>query len=910
MPKFDTVQQAFSVGIVDKDKLHRTDLLRVQLGAEEQTNFLGTVTGSMFLRPGLEYLGTQPGKSRLISFSRGESSRAILAFSDQVMRVQVADAYVTRPAVTSTVTSGDFSAATGWTLSGGAAIDTSREVLSMKADAKGAKAIATQEVATSSANVEHALRIEVTSGPVKFRCGSTDGDDDYIAESTLLPGVHSLAFTPTGSFWVRFHVEYTTHGADPYYVDSIEVESAGVLSIPTPWIEDDLGSLRFAQSLDVFFVAAAGYRQNRIEHRGDTSWSLTDYQTLDGPYGAVRLADADLSLSAAVWPSSLGPGAYNMTASVPLFTADHVGSVFKFFTQGESVIATVGAASQYSETIRVTGVKSTNYNDRDWTYSTFGTWAGTLTVERSFDGPEDGFRDFRNDSASATIGFSANVAAVSNDDDDDNAVVWYRIGFKPSDYTSGEADIWLTYDGQEGDLLARVLAVPSSTIANIEFINKTSGSVGTIPPSDWVEMEWRTGVPSAVAVFDGRLGWGGQDRLWLSVSDAFDSFDAEFEGDAGPIVRALAAGGSNVAQWMLPLNELLIGTDTNVLTARASELGELIAPASTSIKVVNGSVGCAAISPIQIGDGGLFVGRSNKDLRLITWAGSGYMVREISKLTTDIFESGVVEMAFQATPDPRIWIVTEDGKLICVVYDPENEVLGFFLCETDGLVESVTVSTNAVQDRLYVSVQRTINGGTVRYLEKMALDSETKPDTLCKVMDAFAVETAVGTLVSNLDHLEGETVVAWASGGPILDSDEEARSFTVASGSISLPPGYENAEVVVGLPYRGRYKSGRLGFGVDGYNPMLKNKRLVSLGMIMTDFARKGILFGSDFTDMDPLRVLKDGIPAPAIVLDEVADEDPHAVESGFTLDSRACIEVNSPFPARFLAMTLHVESN
>lgn len=97
---------------------------------------------------------------------------------------------ITRPSVTSTVTNGDFSDATGWTLSttGGAEANinsTAAGHLWLAASARGGSAYCERSVTTSSAGTEHALRIEVARGPVTFRCGSASGLDDYIEETVL-----------------------------------------------------------------------------------------------------------------------------------------------------------------------------------------------------------------------------------------------------------------------------------------------------------------------------------------------------------------------------------------------------------------------------------------------------------------------------------------------------------------------------------------------------------------------------------------------------------------------------------------------------------------------------------------------------------------------------------------------------
>lgn len=918
MAKIEPVQQTFNVGVVDKDKLHRQDLLRVLLAAEEQTNLLGAVTGEMFMRPGLEYLSTtkDSAQARIWNYYRSETERAIFEFGDETFRVWVDDEALTRPAVTSSVTNPEFAnAGGGWTLSDGAAMNGQLRLFQY---ARGQIATAKQQVSTSSAGIEHALRINVSVGPVTLRVGSTDGADDYVAETPLLAGEHSIAFTPSGAFWVQL----STDANFDRYVTSVNVESAGVVEIPTRWAIADAPFLRFDTSLDVVFVACRDMQQGRIERRGQRSWSVTRYVTEDGPFSALRPTQARLKRESDVTTRPpLTSASGNYSSDQPFFAETHIGGLLRIRSNTRRHYIRLGADNTDTESIRVTGVKSTDYNDRDFDVEVSGTWTGTLRTERSFDDESFGYRPFRREAASSVVNITAN-GSFTNEDEDDNAIVWYRIHADEID--SGAAFVLIEYEGQYSANVLRVTDVVSTTqvIADdvssenfalrASFLDYSLISLGSPYTDQWEVSDWPfiAGWPTAVALHEGRLFWSGRDKLWGSISDAFDSFDDEFEGDAGPINRAIATSGSNEAQWMLSLEELIIGTSTSVVSARSSTQGEILTPADTTVKILRGSVGCAPVAAVEIGSDGLFVDATGRSVYLVRWEGAGYSVNDISKLTKQIFSSGVSELAAQRSPDPRIWARLDNGKLVCIVYDPGNEVLGFFLVETNGEVESIAVQQSTVQDRLYCVVKRTIGGSDVRYFEKMALDSDVAPSTLCKVMDSYVVATASGTTLSGLDHLEGATVVAWANGGPIVDADDAAEEFTVSSGAITLPAAYADAEVVVGLAYRGRYKSGRLGSGVEGYSPMLKKKRLVSLGMLMTDFVRAGVKFGSSFDDLDGLPAIDEsGAAAQAIVLDDVRDEQPFSVDAGFDLDSRACVEVNSPFTAKFLAMRMGIET-
>lgn len=919
MAKVNTFLHAWNVGIQDPKHLLRVDLERMRLAAEEQTNILALTTGPGFMRPGLEYLSSTDGNgvTRLKEFVFGATDAALMEFSNLSMRVRNDDELVTRPAVTAAVTNGDFGASTGWTLTAtdGATSAISGGSLLLTASARGSVASATQTVAVSQQGTEHALRIVVSTGPVTFRCGSVSGNDDYVGETSLGTGTHSLAFTPTTA---NFYIEFKSSRRSTKGVASCTVEAAGVMELPTIWGSSDLKLMRTAQSADVVFVACRGKKQQRIERRGTTSWSVVDYIANDGPFTLDRTRAVKLK-------ASVTEGNGTLTADAPFFNSNQIGSLFRLTSKGYHGTFILGDEDTYTDPFRVTGVQVSDtadvggpgYNDRAFSYTVSGTWVGTLEMQRSFDGPDSGFQGFRyqasEDSASNTT-FTVN-GTYNNSDADSNAIIYYRIGFKPGGYTSGAATIAISYAGGGSDGICRITGVNDATSVNMEVLKPFNSTEYT---DQWGEGEWSDNLsyPSSVAFSDGRLVWSGEDRFWASVSDGFDSFDDTVEGDSGPIIRSIAIGGVNDTQWLLALQRLLIGTEGTVATIKSSSFDEPLTPTNNSIKETS-TTGAAAVDPAKLDGRGLFVERSGTALMELSFDGASgdYVVTQLSKLVTDIFQTGVSYVAIQRRPDTRVWVLMTDGSCVCVVYEPLEEVLAFIPVETDGTFESVAVLPSTTQDRVYFVVNRTINGSTVRYVEKLAKDSETKPSTLCKVMDAYS-EVANGFTSANITvgtHLAGQEVVIWADGAPIETSRGVPRKFVVSpTGTVTLPTPVSNW--VAGLPYRCRYKSARLAYGATLGTAMLQKKKVDSLGLIMTDFTRAGIKYGQEFDDpsrpLYPLPILKDGVTAPAIVLSDVGEEESFVFAGEWNTDSRVCLEWSSPYTATLLGMVLSLETN
>ncbi|WP_164898508.1 hypothetical protein, partial [Mesorhizobium sp. M7A.F.Ca.MR.362.00.0.0] len=619
---------------------------------------------------------------------------------------------------------------------------------------------------------------------------------------------------------------------------------------------------------------------------------------------------------------SVTEGNGTLTASASFFNTGHVGTLFTLRHGGFNCSTELAGEGQFTDAFKVTGVVQAGggneYNDRNWVYSVSGTWVGTLRWQRSFDGEDTGFKRFRKAVSTSASDITAPVANITNDETDDNSIIWYKLGFEPGEYTSGTATVAIDYDGGGGNGVCRVTAFNSSTSVDIEILSPFHGAVAT---DDWRECEWSDEQvwPSSVAFAEGRLWLSGSDRLWGSVSDGFEDFDDETEGDSGPISRSIATGGVNDTQWLLALQRLLIGTEGAVSTCKSSSLDEPLTPSNLSIKD-SSSTGAASVDPARIDSRGLFVDRSGKALFELSFDGtsSDYNATQMSKLATDLFTSGVRSLAVQRRPDTRVWIIMNDGSCVCVVYEPMEEVLAFIPIETDGSFESAAVLPADDQDRAYFVVNRTVNGSTVRYIEKMALDTEVKPSTLCKVMDAFktGVNSPASTTINVGTHLIGESVVVWADGAPLVtvaNGYSEPNTYVV-NGSGNITVGSAVTNWVAGLPYTARYKSSKLAYGAAEGTAMLQKKKVDKVGLIMTDFVRAGIRYGSQFDNDDrpmfPLPVLEGYTTAPAIVLSDINDEEPFVFPGEWDMDSRVCLECASPNTLTLISLVLQITTN
>ncbi len=835
------------------------------------------------LRPGLKHLGSSAGNAQAyhVPFVYGASDTAILEFTNGAMRVWVNDALVTRASVSTAITNGTFDTnLTGWTdadESGATSAWATGGYMSL-VGTDTAYAIRRQQVTVggSDQNIRHALRIVIARGNVRFKVGSTSGGDEYINETLLRPGAHSISFIPTGDF----HVEFANQTQWAALVDSCAVESSGVMSITSPYATADLPYLRADQSADVVFIACYGKQQRRVERRGTYSWSLVLYETTDGPFRRDNLTPTTIASSALT-------GDVTLTASRALFRSAHVGALFKLVSSGQVQPATVTAENTFTSPIEVFGIGG----QRAFSVIIAGAWTATVTLQVSYGAPGSWV-----DSATWT----SNVS-VSQNDGLDNQDVYYRIGVKTGAFTSGSISLTLSYTAGSQIGVARITGFTSSTSVSAALVESLGGTAAT---SDWAEGEWSDyrGYPSAVSLYEGRLWWAGITKIQGSISDAFDSFDDTETGDSGPFNRSIGSGPVNQINWLAPLLRLAIGTDGGELTARSSSFDEPLTPTNFNIKT-SSTQGSTTTAAVIVDRMALYAHRSgNRLMQFMMDANDGdYQSIDLSQLAPDIGSPGIVRIAAQRKPDTRIHCIRSDGTAAVLVLDRVENVLCWTEVETDGEIEDVVVLPGTTEDGVYYSVARTIDGASVRYLEKWALESDCQGGAVNKQADAFLEFSGNGSAtVSGLSHLEGETVCLWADG-------KDYGTYTVESGSITASAVINDG--CVGLPYTAQWKSAKLADTPTGQAILTQIKRISSLGLVLYNTHYQGLEYGPSFDALQDLPLVENGTEVAADTVHSALDSPPFGFPGEWSSDARLCLQASAPRPCTVLAAVMEIES-
>lgn len=143
----------------------------------------------------------------------------------------------------------------------------------------------------------------------------------------------------------------------------------------------------------------------------------------------------------------------------------------------------------------------------------------------------------------------------------------------------------------------------------------------------------------------------------------------------------------------------------------------------------------------------------------------------------------------------------------------------------DSVCESAIVIPGTNEDELWLSIKRTVDGTTRRYVEVMStkFDTTRGSDKVTSIFadSALTYDSTATASLSGLDHLTGETAT-------ILGDGSVYANQTVTSGSVSsLSPTVTKA--TVGLPYTSTIKTLRPEQGGDDGSAQGRTKRVFEI---------------------------------------------------------------------------------
>jgi len=218
--------------------------------------------------------------------------------------------------------------------------------------------------------------------------------------------------------------------------------------------------------------------------------------------------------------------------------------------------------------------------------------------------------------------------------------------------------------------------------------------------------------------------------------------------------------------------------------------------------------------------------------------------------------------------------------------------------QANALVESVAVLPGDLdEDEVYVVVQRTINGATKRYIERLSdIDFGTSASDAFYVDSGLTYSGSAATTISGLTHLEGENVTILADGAAHPNK-------TVSSGAVTLDRSATKAHI--GLGYTSLLKTMRIEGGSAQGVSQGAIKRIHDI--VVRLFRTVGAKVGSSATNNDliPFRSSADEMGQ---ALDLFTGDKTIEFPNGYDTDAQVFVKQDQPLPMSVLGIYARLE--
>ena len=214
------------------------------------------------------------------------------------------------------------------------------------------------------------------------------------------------------------------------------------------------------------------------------------------------------------------------------------------------------------------------------------------------------------------------------------------------------------------------------------------------------------------------------------------------------VTFAVRGKQTNIVKHMVEAGTLLLFTNSGVWVVQGDGAG-ILTPNDVNLRRISEN-GANSLRPIVIDSDPIYV--NERGTKVLTLGQEG--VVDLTTFAAHLLRGhSVVDWAFQNTPDSTVFLVRDDGVMIGMTYIREHGIVGWHQHDTDGEIERVTTVPEGTRDAVYIVVKRTINGRTVRYIER--LDDRYYGDD---IRDAKFMDCSLTYDGRNTDELDKMTV--------------------------------------------------------------------------------------------------------------------------------------------------------
>jgi hypothetical protein len=375
----------------------------------------------------------------------------------------------------------------------------------------------------------------------------------------------------------------------------------------------------------------------------------------------------------------------------------------------------------------------------------------------------------------------------------------------------------------------------------------------------------------------------------------------------------------------------LISGQVNNIKSMVPQTAGLIVLSDGLSWLINGGTPGSAVTPVQIASNPQsFIGANdvppivaNFDILYVQAKGTGvrdsvydfarnvFTSVDISVWSSHLFFGYTIEeWAWAEEPFKIVWAVRNDGELLSLTFQKEQEFIAWAHSDTLGEFKSVCTVVESAElsagyrNAEYVVVERVVNSLTLKYIERF--QERIFPNG---AVDAWCVDSGVQYegpatgVVRGGEHLRGLTCTGLYDGLVI-------PPFTMpADGVVNLPG--NASKVTIGLGYTCQLKTLPLDVG----EPTIQGKPKKVSEVVLKVFQTLGLKVGSSFDDLVVIKDLVRGNVSrmltgqrDQVVTDLVTGEASGILDPTYTTPGQYCFQQDDPLPATILGVVPNVD--
>lgn len=599
---------------------------------------------------------------------------------------------------------------------------------------------------------------------------------DSSKKARLIP----FQFSSEESFLLLFEENTIRFIKDDQY---IEVLSAPYEVVST-YTEDELYRIQYTQDADVMTLVHPNHPPRELRRIADDNWQLVDVDFTSN----VLPPDYVVVSSASITDISNDQSAVVTTSAAHGFESGQIINISGVAGAVGTVVNGNGypIAVQSATTFVLTGADTSSV----WAYTSGGTaelnaitvvgsGGGTFVKEytyvisavndegvESLPGPE-----ITATTASLSSTYGLNLQWV------DNGAAYYRIYKDVNDGTGNYGWIGDSNTTQFTDFNIAPLTSDAPLSARNPF-----NSAGNYPQT--------------VGYYQQRLVYANtlndSQTVYTTRTNEFNSLRTSVPARADDAVTFTIKGRQvNEIRHIISIDSLILLTSGGEWLVSEGR-DEVLTPQTVGVRTQSYN-GASWVQPAVMPNSFMYVQNRGNKIRNINYSrvNLSYNDNDVSLISEHLFDGfDIVELSYQAEPYGIMWAVRDDGRLLGLTYEADQQVSAWHQHVTEGEFESIAVLDT---DTLYTIVKRSINGNQVRYVEKLEKRYQDAPENAIYLDASFVYEGVSTTTITGLDHLVNTEVVAVADGNVV-------RDVTVSvTGELEIPRAAE--KVIIGLPY-------------------------------------------------------------------------------------------------------------